>query len=601
MRALLAALLALAALPPAAAANELYAVNQGSDDLSVIDTDAAAVVGTVALGSAPFAVAVTPDGARAYVTGPGGVTVVDTATRTVAARIDAGGPTTGVAVTPDGTRVYAAGGQPGTVTVIATATDSVVDRIAVDAARAVAVAPDGERVYVTSMSADTVTVIDAATGMVATTVPVGAEPVAVTVTPDGRRLYVASAFGSLFGGADVSVIDTATDAVVQSLTFSFAFAIGAAPTGDRVFVASDLLGSIAVGGGLAAGSVVVANGLNSIAVAPDGGRAYLPSNAVNTVSVVDTAAMSVLQAIGVGSRPMGVALRPEPGPTAAFTAAGDDVTAFDARPSSDPDRAIARYDWDFGDGTRALDGGPSVTHVYAAPGSYHVSVTVTNGAGCSTAVVFTGQTAACNGGPKATATRTVTVGTPAPPICDGDSVAVAHATATAVALACRGEVSALRIVAGPRNGRLSALDQQDGTVVYTPDAGSSGADRIRFAADGPGGSSNVATIAVTVGAAERAADRSPPRTSRVRLTRRSLRLRVSERATLAITISRCRVTGSGGDRCRTVRRLGRSAGRARTLRVRVRPRLHRGRHRVTVRAVDAAGNRSRTSVFRRVR
>ena len=47
------------------------------------------------------------------------------------------------------------------------------------------------------------------------------------------------------------------------------------------------------------------------------------------------------------------------------SAAGQ-VTAFDASASSDPDGTIARYDWDFGDGTSAADAGPTPTHVYTS-------------------------------------------------------------------------------------------------------------------------------------------------------------------------------------------------------------------------------------------
>jgi YVTN family beta-propeller protein len=620
----LPALVALA-LPAPAAANELYVVNQTSGDVSVIDTATNTVDATIPVAPTPFAVAITPDGGRAYVTSAASenVTVIDTATRSVTASVAVGGSQAGVAVAPDGSRVYVASGSQNTVSVIDTATDTLVDSIDVPAGpRAVAVTPDGERVYVTStgvgaqFAPDVVSAIDADAGAVTATMPVGGEPVAITVTPDGRRVFVASPFGSLGGLSDVSIIDTATDIVAGGIAFSFPFAIAASPANDRVYVASTRLAQIAVPTGAMGSSVVIGNGLNAIAVAPDGARAYVPSNAADTVSVVDTAAMSVLEAIGVGDLPMGVAIAPNRSPAAGFTsaAAGGATAVFDARSSSDPDTEIVRYDWDFGDGASAPDGGPSPTHIYAAPGTYDVTLTVTDALGCSTEVIFTGQTASCEGAPRATTTRTVTVGAPPPPDCEGDSVAVAHATPTAIALSCRGEVEALRIVAPPRHGRVAAVDQQDRTVVYTPDPGYSGADRIRFAADGPGGGSGPATIALTVGAPptaappspppssprEPAADNRPPRVSRVRLSRRRLTMRVSERAALAITIGRCRITRSRGDACRTARRLSWRTAGSRTVRIRLRPRLRAGRYRITVRAVDVAGNRLRTSVVRGV-
>ena len=81
--------------------------------------------------------------------------------------------------------------------------------------------------------------------------------------------------------------------------------------------------------------------------------------------------------------------------------------AFNGSASSDPDGTVARYDWDFGDGKSAPDGGPTPKHAYSRPGAYTAKLTVTDNEGCSAAVVFTGQTAYCNG--AATATQTLRI------------------------------------------------------------------------------------------------------------------------------------------------------------------------------------------------
>jgi PKD repeat protein len=54
---------------------------------------------------------------------------------------------------------------------------------------------------------------------------------------------------------------------------------------------------------------------------------------------------------------------------------------FDASGSSDPEEAIASYDWDFGDGHTGSGLAPS--HTYAAVGTYSVALTVTDDAGAS--------------------------------------------------------------------------------------------------------------------------------------------------------------------------------------------------------------------------
>ncbi len=86
--------------------------------------------------------------------------------------------------------------------------------------------------------------------------------------------------------------------------------------------------------------------------------------------------------------------------------------AFDASASSDPDGTIAGYLWSFGDGNGAETGGPTPRHTFVKPGSYQVTLTVTDNEGCSTALIFTGQTAYCNGSVTASQVRTVNVAYP---------------------------------------------------------------------------------------------------------------------------------------------------------------------------------------------
>src|SRR5439155_21290792 len=59
----------------------------------------------------------------------------------------------------------------------------------------------------------------------------------------------------------------------------------------------------------------------------------------------------------------------------------DELVTFDATASTDPDGSIASYSWDFGDGTG--DQGVSVVHAYTAPGTYTITLTVTDNRGTS--------------------------------------------------------------------------------------------------------------------------------------------------------------------------------------------------------------------------
>lgn len=70
----------------------------------------------------------------------------------------------------------------------------------------------------------------------------------------------------------------------------------------------------------------------------------------------------------------------DPAPIAGFTSSTNGLTAsFDASTSSDPGGSIVSYAWSFGDGT--FGSGISPNHLYAAGGTYDVTLTVTDNAG----------------------------------------------------------------------------------------------------------------------------------------------------------------------------------------------------------------------------
>jgi PKD repeat protein len=78
---------------------------------------------------------------------------------------------------------------------------------------------------------------------------------------------------------------------------------------------------------------------------------------------------------------------PNKAPTAAFTASAKDLTiSVDAAGSADSDGVVKAYAWNFGDGSTAT--GATASHTYAAAGTFHVSLTVTDDKGATGA---TGQ------------------------------------------------------------------------------------------------------------------------------------------------------------------------------------------------------------------
>jgi YVTN family beta-propeller protein len=371
-------------------------------------------------GTAP-AVAITPDGTRAYVTSraKSGVVPIDVATNAPGTSIPTGPEPLGIAITPDGTRAYVADGL-GEVTPIELPSNKLLPAIPVGGnLGAIAITPDGTRAYVADRFGETVTPIALASGTPGKAIVVGESPSAIAIAPDGTRAYVTNSTSD-----DISVIDLATDAVIATIPLSGGFspqAIAISPDGTRAYVLGFdspvtpiLLATNTVGTPIE----IEDHFLGGVAFLPNGSRAYVTDqNQVNGDRLVpiDVPADTLATAFPAGETPEAIAIVPNQGPSAGFSHSPQSsppgaTVSFNAGASSDSDGSVVRYDWDFGDGSTAVNGGPSPTHTYKAPGNYTVTLTVTDNEGCSTTVVFTGQTAYCNGSSKARTTQTVTVG-----------------------------------------------------------------------------------------------------------------------------------------------------------------------------------------------
>jgi PKD repeat protein len=73
-------------------------------------------------------------------------------------------------------------------------------------------------------------------------------------------------------------------------------------------------------------------------------------------------------------------------PVASFTATQNALSVtFDGSASSDADGTLSSWEWDFGDGSPVSSAPGSTSHVYAAPGTYTVSLTVTDNEGSGSA------------------------------------------------------------------------------------------------------------------------------------------------------------------------------------------------------------------------
>lgn len=123
------------------------------------------------------------------------------------------------------------------------------------------------------------------------------------------------------------------------------------------------------------------------------------NGSVDEAAVFDRAltADQVAGMFAAGVADVGAATPAQP-PTASFTSSVSGLTAsLDASGSTDPDGTVDSYAWDFGDGSTGT--GATTSHAYTDPGTYTVTLTVTD-----------------NSGRTGTGARQVTVDRPAAPV-----------------------------------------------------------------------------------------------------------------------------------------------------------------------------------------
>jgi YVTN family beta-propeller protein len=160
------------------------------------------------VGHTPYDVALSADGAKAYVSNWGGaeVAIVDTAALTIVGTVDVGKNPEGLALVEGGTSLMVTNSDEDSISIIDTATMQVSQTLDLDpenpelkawSPNAIAVHPNPEahRAYVASADHNAIEVIDTQTFDLLGSIPTGWYPVRVGLTPDGEKLVVVNAKG----------------------------------------------------------------------------------------------------------------------------------------------------------------------------------------------------------------------------------------------------------------------------------------------------------------------------------------------------------------------------------------------------------------------
>jgi YVTN family beta-propeller protein len=203
------------------AAGKIYVTCDLSRKLLVIDPKKGSIEAAIDTEGTGHWVAVLPDASKAYIANKNDklyVSVIDLKARKIVNRVTMPNGTQGIVASPDGKRVLAMDyGEPA-IQVIDTATDKVIDKVALEgnpkAAFKPRYTPDGSKILVCNQTEGLVNIISVADLHGKQQVmKVGKDPMGFAISGDGKTALVAN-----HGDGTVSVIDLKEGRVVNTFT-----------------------------------------------------------------------------------------------------------------------------------------------------------------------------------------------------------------------------------------------------------------------------------------------------------------------------------------------------------------------------------------------
>jgi 6-phosphogluconolactonase (cycloisomerase 2 family) len=357
----------------------------------------------------------------------------------------------GIAIAPDGRTLYV-GSDDHTLTAFRVESDGLLTEVSrVDSGglipRGLAVTPNGRFVYVSHgalgdtfdsvMTGFALGADGSLQGQVAE-VTNGIDGGETVITPNGRFIYITAGGSDRVFGYRIRSDGSLTPVPGQSFpSGDFPSDAAISPDGRLIYVAD--IGALRGSPGEIRGWTIDVNGALteveriptdndpvSLVFAPDGRHLYVSDtldDEVTAFRVSRKGKLTEIQTLGSGGADpafQSIVILPNLGPVASFSIQPEGAFSvqrsgprsqvrFDGTASIDPDGRVALYIWDFGDGTPRRIAGPRVEHMYGAPGTYTVRLTVIDDEGCSGTLIFTGQLASCVGSDAATATLNVVV------------------------------------------------------------------------------------------------------------------------------------------------------------------------------------------------
>jgi YVTN family beta-propeller protein len=310
-------------------------------------TSASGAVTTIALSNFGTAVALRPDGTRAFVPlQTGSVLAVDLTSKQVASTIRTEGAPYAIGLTRDGARGYVTDVSGQSLFALDTANGSLVKTIHLESREAptrtpaVAVSRDGWWVYVTNAGVmdDHLAVIDAGSNkLYGVHGLAGVHPVGVAVSPGGNRVFVAGCKLACVDG-DLLTLDAASGSVVSSAHLPAApVGLALSPDGSHAFMPTGLSGTVQAVN-LADGAMTaisVDDEPLGIDVDPRGIFVYVTRYGASKVSVIDARTNAVVATVPVANEPRSIAVSPD-GKFAYVTHSSPVLTVIDTQRAGVP-------------------------------------------------------------------------------------------------------------------------------------------------------------------------------------------------------------------------------------------------------------------------
>ncbi len=324
----------------------LYAVNNASNSVSVIDANTNEVGADLEVGISPQGLAVTPNTLFVYVADSqldshgqlfGTVSVIDAGGNFITATVEGlSGIPSQIAISPGGGFAYVVGFGPnsGFLNVVATISNQVVTADTLSGLTnptAVAISPDEAFAYIADacdsggVTVACVDVVNTTSHQVANTIlipnTVNSGTASIVVSPDGSLICLSVSNSAGNPGVEVAIINASSGTVVNVLPIADNAVVSnhglAISTGGILYVAVQPITQIEpaqvipvnLSTQTLGNPILVGNGLETapgIVLGP-GGLLYATNAGDDTVSVIDTATNKVTATIPVGTSPQYVA------------------------------------------------------------------------------------------------------------------------------------------------------------------------------------------------------------------------------------------------------------------------------------------------------